>query len=90
MTRELLDLADWLQSEQGTHVAMESTGVYWKAVWTILEGQFAVVLVNAPHIKAGPGRKTDTKDCQWIAELREHGLLRSSFVPPPRFANCVI
>jgi len=58
MTRELLDLADWLQSEQGTHVAMESTGVYWKAVWTILEGQFAVVLVNAPHIKVSGHRTT--------------------------------
>ena len=82
MTRELLELADWLQSQQVTHVAMESTGVYWKPVWNILEGQFAVVLVNAQHIKAVPGRKTDTKDCQWIAELLQHGLLRGSFVPP--------
>ena len=82
MTRELLALADWLQGEQVTHVAMESTGVYWKPVWNILEGQVTVVLVNAQHIKAVPGRKTDTKDCQWIAELLQHGLLRSSFVPP--------
>ena len=83
MTRDLLELADWLQDQQVTHVAMESTGVYWKPVWNILEGQFAVVLVNAQHIKAVPGRKTDTKDCQWIADLLQHGLLRGSFVPPP-------
>ena len=82
MTRDLLALADWLQSQHVTHVAMESTGVYWKPVWNILEGQFEVVLVNAQHIKAVPGRKTDIKDCQWIAELLQHGLLRSSFVPP--------
>ena len=82
MTRDLLALADWLQSQQVTHVAMESTGVYWKPVWNILEGQFEVVLVNAQHIKAVPGRKTDIKDCQWIAELLQHGLLRGSFVPP--------
>jgi transposase len=83
MTRDLLELADWLQSQQVTHVAMESTGVYWKPVWNVIEGQFEVVLVNAQHIKAVPGRKTDTKDCQWIAELLQHGLLRGSFVPPP-------
>ena len=82
MTRDLLELADWLQSHQVTQVAMESTGVYWKPVWNILEGQFAVVLVNAQHIKAVPGRKTDIKDCQWIAELLQHGLGRGSFVPP--------
>ena len=83
MTRDLLELTDWLHALQVTHVAMESTGVYWKPVWNILEGQFAVVLVNAQHIKAVPGRKTDTKDCQWIADLLQHGLLRGSFVPPP-------
>jgi transposase len=82
MTRDLLELADWLQSQQVTHVALESTGVYWKPVWNILEGQFAVVLVNAQHIKTVPGRKTDIKDCQWIAELLQHGLVRGSFVPP--------
>lgn len=82
MTRDLLELADWLQDRQVTHVAMESTGVYWKPVWNILEGQFALVLVNAQHIKAVPGRKTDTRDCQWIADLLQHGLLRGSFVPP--------
>ena len=83
MTRDLLELTDWLHGLQVTHVAMESTGVYWKPVWNILEGQFAVLLVNAQHIKAVPGRKTDTKDCQWIADLLQHGLLRGSFVPPP-------
>ena len=82
MTRDLLELADWLQSQSVTHVAMESTGVYWKPVWNILEGQVEVVLVNAQHIKAVPGRKTDIKDCQWIAELLQHGLLRGGFVPP--------
>jgi transposase len=82
MTRDLLALADWLQGHHVTQVAMESTGVYWKPVWNILEGQFEVVLVNAQHIKAVPGRKTDIKDCQWIAELLQHGLLRGSFVPP--------
>jgi transposase len=82
MTRDLLELADWLQGHHVTQVAMESTGVYWKPVWNILEGQFEVVLVNAQHIKAVPGRKTDIKDCQWIAELLQHGLLRGSFVPP--------
>src|SRR6266404_5573726 len=82
VTRELLALADWLRACGVTHVAMESTGVYWKPVWNILEGQFEVVLVNAQHIKAVPGRKTDIKDCQWIAELLQHGLLHGSFVPP--------
>jgi transposase len=81
-TRDLPELADWLQEQQVTHVAMESTGVYWKPVWNILEGQFAMGLVNAQHLKAVPGRKTDTRDCQWIAELLQHGLLRGSFVPP--------
>jgi transposase len=83
MPRDLLELADWLHRYHATHVAMESTGVYWKPVWNILEGQFEVVLVNAQHIKAVPGRKTDIKDCQWIADLLQHGLLRGSFVPPP-------
>src|SRR5215471_7817503 len=80
-TRELLEMADWLEKCGVTHVAMESTGVYWKPVWNILEGQFEVLLVNAQHIKAVPGRKTDQKDCEWIAELLQHGLLRASFVP---------
>jgi len=81
-TRELLELADWLRSSGVTHVALESTGVYWKPVWNLLEGQFEVLLVNAQHIKAVPGRKTDQKDSAWIADLLQHGLLRPSFVPP--------
>lgn len=81
-TRELLEMTDWLRSCGVTHVALESTGVYWKPVWNLLEGQFEVMLVNAQHIKAVPGRKTDQKDSEWIADLLQHGLLRASFVPP--------
>jgi len=83
MTKELLGLMDWLVSEGCTHVAMESTGVYWKPVYNILEGQFELLVVNAQHLKAVPGRKTDVRDAEWIAELLAHGLLRGSFVPPP-------
>jgi transposase len=82
MTRDLLALADWLASHGVTHVAMESTGVYWKPVFNIVEGGVQVILVNAEHIKQVPGRKTDVKDCQWIAQLLQHGLLKASFVPP--------
>ena len=81
MTDDLLQLADWLASEQVTHVAMEATGVYWQPIWNLLEGQFALVLANARHIKAVPGRKTDVRDSEWIAELLRHGLLKASFVP---------
>ncbi len=82
-TSDLLKLSDWLRECGVTHIAMESTGVYWKPVWNILEGQFEeVLLVNAQHIKAVPGRKTDQKDSEWIADLLQHGLLRGSFVPP--------
>ena len=81
-TRDLLELADWLGACGVTHVALESTGLYWKPVWNLLEGQFEVLLVNAQHIKAVPGRKTDQKDSEWIADLLQHGLLRPSFVPP--------
>ena len=82
-TPDLLALQDWLAAHQVTHVAMESTGVFWKPVYYVLEARFTVLLVNAAHIKQVPGRKTDVRDCQWIAELLEHGLLRGSFVPPP-------
>jgi transposase len=82
MTTNLLALADWLASLGVTQVAMESTGVYWKPVFHLLEGRFSVTLVNAQHIKQVPGRKTDVKDCQWIAQLLQHGLLKASFVPP--------
>jgi transposase len=82
MTQDLQDLAAWLRQLQVTHVAIESTGVYWKPVWNILEGQFTIILANAQHVKNVPGRKTDAKDSEWIAELVQHGLLRSSYVPP--------
>jgi transposase len=81
MTRDLLALLDWLQEGGVTHVAMESTGVYWKPVYNLLEGSFTLLLVNAAHIKQVPGRKSDVKDCAWIADLLRHGLLRASFVP---------
>jgi transposase len=82
MTGSLRQLADWLAAEVVTHIAMESTGVYWKPVFNILEDRFTVWLVNAAHIKQVPGRKTDVKDSEWIAPLLRHGLLRPSFVPP--------
>jgi transposase len=77
----LLQLRDWLLRSGVTHVAMESTGVYWKPVWNVLEGAFEILLVNAQHIKQVPGRKTDVKDAEWIGQLLQHGLLRGSFVP---------
>ena len=82
-TGDLLRLGDWLRACGATHVAMESTGVYWKPVWHVLEGQFQLLLVNAQHVKAIPGRKTDRGDAARLAELLQHGLLKSSFVPPP-------
>jgi transposase len=82
MTADLLALGDWLAEQGVKRVAMESTGVYWKPVYYLLEDRFDVILVNAQHIKQVPGRKTDVKDCQWIAELLQYGLLRPSFVPP--------
>jgi transposase len=83
-TTGLLQLADWLTSEGCQHVAMESTGVYWKPVHNILAGVCReVLLVNAQHVKNVPGRKTDVKDAEWIAELLSYGLLRGSFIPPP-------
>src|SRR5262249_9032106 len=75
-------LADWLTTAGVTHVAMESTGVLWKPVFNILEGSFEVILVNPQHFRAVPGRKTDVRDCAWLAQLLEHGLLRASFIPP--------
>jgi transposase len=82
-TRELVRLAAWLTQAQCQQVAMESTGVYWQPGYNILEGSCTVLLVNAAHIKAVPGRKTDVKDCEWIAQLLECGLLKPSFLPPP-------
>jgi transposase len=80
-TKDLLSLSDWLEERGCTHVAMEATGVYWKPVWHVLEGSFALVLANAMHIKNVPGRKTDVNDAMWIADLLAHGLIRASFVP---------
>src|SRR6202011_5114994 len=81
-TRELVEMAEWLSSSGVTHVAMESTGVCWKPIFNILEAQFEILLVNAHHMKNVPGRKTGIKDCQWIAQLLQHGLLKGSFIPP--------
>jgi transposase len=80
---DLVALRDWLEAHQVTHIAMESTGVYWKPVYYVLEETMTCVLVNAQHVQKVPGRKTDVQDCVWLAQLLEHGLLRGSFVPPP-------
>jgi transposase len=82
MTQDLLALADWLTSMGITHVALESTGEYWKPIYNILEGAFTIIVANAQHIKNVPGRKTDVKDAAWIADLLRHGLLQASFIPP--------
>lgn len=81
-TPELLSLVDWLTAAGCTHVAMESTGPYWKPLYNLLEGSFEVLVANAQHIKAVPGRKTDVRDAEWIASLLQHGLIRGSFIPP--------
>ena len=82
MTRELLAMRDWLRDLGVTHIAMESTGVYWKPVFNLLEDRgFELVVVNARHVKMVPGRKTDVKDAEWLAELLQHGLLKPSFIP---------
>jgi transposase len=83
MTGELLALSDWLEAQGVAHVAMESTGVYWKPIFNLLEGSFEVILVNAHRLKNVPGRKTDVKDSEWIAQLLQYGLLSPSFIPPP-------
>jgi transposase len=82
MTQDLLALTDWLTSKGVTHVAMESTGEFWKPVFNLLETSFTVFVVNAQHIKSVAGRKTDVKDAEWIADLLRHGLLKGSFIPP--------
>ncbi len=84
MTADILSFSDWLTSAGCTHLAMESTGVYWKPVYNLLEGLFEILVVNAQHIKALPGRKTDVRDAEWIADLLQHGLLRASFIPSPK------
>ena len=82
LTRDLLALSDWLSEAGVTHVAMESTGEYWKPVYNLLEGDMTVFLVNAAHVKNVPGRKTDRADARWLAKLMRHGLLQASFIPP--------
>ena len=80
-TAAVLECGDWLAAAGCTQVAMESTGVYWKPLWNLWEERFTLLLVNAQHVKALPGRKTDVRDCEWLADLLRHGLLRASFVP---------
>ena len=82
VTNDLVRLKKWLKDNQITHVAMESTGVYWKPIFNILEDTFEVILVNARHVKNVPGRKTDVKDSEWLCKLLRSGLVRSSFIPP--------
>ena len=81
MTRDILALSDWLKGYQVSHVAMESTGVYWRPIYQLLEGQFTLLVANAQHIKRMPGRKTDVSDAEWLADLLRHGLIVASFVP---------
>jgi transposase len=81
-TKDLLALRDWLQSAGVSHVAMESTGSYWRPIYNLLEGHFELLLVNPRHLKNVPGRKTDVNDARWLAQLLQHGLLKASFVPP--------
>ena len=82
MTADLIRLREWLHAEGCTHIGMESTGVYWMPVYAVLEGEFELIVGNAMHIKQVPGRKTDVKDSEWLADLVRHGLIRKSFVPP--------
>jgi len=81
MTGELQELGRWLEERGVTHVVMESTGVYWKPVYNLLDGRFFLLVVNAQHLKALAGRKTDVQDAEWLADLLRHGLLRGSFIP---------
>ncbi len=81
MTQNVLEMRDWLKAQGCTHIAMEATGVYWRPIYNLLEGDFEILVVNAHHIKTVPGRKTDVKDAEWIADLLAHGLLSASFVP---------
>jgi transposase len=86
-TGDLVALSDWLSKYGVTHVAMESTGIFWRPIYAILEGSFALLVVNAGHMKAVPGRKTDVRDCEWIADLLAHGLVRGGFIPPAEIRN---
>jgi transposase len=87
MTKDLAAMRDWLKAEGITHVAMESTGIYWRPVHNLLHGSFALIVANAHHIKNVPGRKTDVKDAEWIASLLRHGLINASYVPTPEIAE---
>jgi transposase len=80
-TPELMEMVEWLKGHATTHVAMEATGNYWMPIYNLLEGHFELIVANAAHMKAVPGRKTDVADAQWIADLLRHGLLRASFIP---------
>lgn len=82
MTHELVALADWLKEAGCTHIAVESTGVFWKPLFNVLDDDFEIILVNARHYRGIPGHKTDAKDCRWLGELLQHGLLKASFIPP--------
>jgi len=88
MTNDLLALSEWLAAAECSHVAMESTGVFWKPIYNLLESSFGVLVVNAQHVKAVPGRKTDVRDAEWIGDLLRHGLLRASFIPDRPSASC--
>jgi len=88
MTADLLKLADWLKGLGIEELAMESTGVYWKPVWNVLEGLFTMLLINAHDIKTVPGRKSDVKDCEWIAQLLRHGLLKAASCRRFRSGTC--
>ncbi len=88
MTSDILALKAWLKASGCRQIAMESTGVYWKPIFHLLEDEFEIVLVNAQHMKAVPGRKTDVKDAEWIADLLQHGLLKASFIPTSRATGC--
>src|SRR5438093_12865804 len=81
MTPDILALSDWLKAHGVSHAAMESTGVYWRPIYQLLEGQFTLLVANAQHIKRMPGRKTDVTDAQWLADLLRHGLIAPSLVP---------
>ena len=85
VTRDLLALREWLLAKEVTHVALEGTGIYWRPVYEVLEDAFEMILGNAHHIKNVPGRKTDVKDSEWLADLARHGLIAKSFVPPKPF-----
>src|SRR5260370_27054876 len=82
MLADLYRLRDWLVASECQMVAMESTGVYWRPIWNVLEEELALMLVNAQHMKAVPGRKTDLKDAEWLAEAVQHGVLRARCLPP--------